>query len=304
MSRPLRIEFAGALYHVTSRGDRREAIYRSDDDRQLHLGVIGHALARFAAQAWAYCLMGNHYHLVVQTSQPNLSRLMRQINGVYTQAFNRRHGLVGHLFQGRFKAILVDGDAYLLTLCRYVERNPVAAGLVRHAGDWPWSSYRAHVGAAAAPAWLNTDALYAQLLGRSACSSADRRTAARRYADQVDDAEAKAAAGAEHGDAGLWPSTLRQQIFMGSDEFVQRMQQQMAAGQLQQTDIPRAQRRKPTEERHHLKAGLGPGGERNSAILHAHREQGMTMTAIARELGLSVARVSRLIAREEAKGKT
>ena len=139
MSRPLRLEFPDAVYHVTSRGDRREPIYRDDADRIDCLAVIAQAMERFDAQVLAYCLMGNHYHLVVHTRAANLSRLMRHVNGVYTQRFNRRHCLVGHLFQGRFKAILVDRDAYLLALCRYVERNPVAAGLVRHAGEWPWS---------------------------------------------------------------------------------------------------------------------------------------------------------------------
>jgi len=108
MSRPLRIEFHGALYHVTSRGDRREPIYRDDEDRRIYLDVLAQAMDRFDAKVSAYCLMGNHYHLVVQTGQPNLSRLMRHLNGVYTQRFNQRHGLVGHLFQGRFKAILVE----------------------------------------------------------------------------------------------------------------------------------------------------------------------------------------------------
>ena len=114
MSRPLRIEFPGAVYHVTSRGDRREPIYRDDNDRLAQLDVIAHAMDRFDAQLLAHCLMGNHYHLVPHTRQANLSRLMRHVNGVYTQAFNRRHGLVGHLLQGRFKSILVDRDAYLL----------------------------------------------------------------------------------------------------------------------------------------------------------------------------------------------
>ena len=120
MSRPLRIEFPGATYHVTSRGDRREPIYRDDADRQCQLDVLAEALARFDADVLAYCLMGNHFHLVVQTHAGQLSRLMRQLNGVYTQAFNRRHGLVGHLFQGRFKAVLVDSDSYLVAvpLCR------------------------------------------------------------------------------------------------------------------------------------------------------------------------------------------
>lgn len=107
---------------------------------------------------------------------------MRHVNGVYTQRFNRRHGLVGHLFQGRFKASLVDRDAYLLALCRDVERNPVAAGLVSTTGDWPWSSHRAHVLQAPTPAWLDSDGLHGHLLGRQA----DRRAAAVRYAEMVD----------------------------------------------------------------------------------------------------------------------
>ena len=114
MARPLRIEFSGAIYHVTSRGDRREVIFEDDVDRRSFLEVVSQALRRFDAVALAYCLMDNHYHFVIHTRRANLSRLMRQINGVYTQAYNRRHHKVGHLFQGRFKGILVDRDAYLL----------------------------------------------------------------------------------------------------------------------------------------------------------------------------------------------
>ncbi|MHB1246055.1 MAG: transposase, partial [Sulfuriferula sp.] len=142
MTRPLRIEFPGALYHVTSRGDRREPIFEDDADRQAFMGIVALALDRFDACALAFCLMGNHYHLVLHTRQPNLSALMRQINGVYTQAYNRRHAKVGHLFQGRFKAILVDRDAYLLEVCRYVDLNPVRAAMVADPAQWPWSSYR------------------------------------------------------------------------------------------------------------------------------------------------------------------
>ena len=124
MSRPLRVEIPGATYHITSRGDRREDIYRDDADRHAHLDVLAQTTERFDAQALAYCLMGNHYHLVLHTRQSNLSRLMRHLNGVFTQRFNRRHGLVGHLFQGRFKAILVDRDAYLLTLAATSSATP------------------------------------------------------------------------------------------------------------------------------------------------------------------------------------
>ena len=127
MARPLRVEFPGAVYHLTARGDRRESIFIDDADRVALLGVVGDATERFAASMLAYCLMGNHYHFVVQTHRANLSQLMRQINGVYTQGFNRRHAKVGHVFQGRFKALVVDRDAYLLEVCRYVELNPVRA---------------------------------------------------------------------------------------------------------------------------------------------------------------------------------
>ena len=118
MARPLRIEFPGAVYHVTARGDRREPIFVDDDERHALLEVVALALSRVDAEALSYCLMGNHYHFVLHTRQGNLSLLMRHTNGVYTQAFNRRHKKVGHLFQGRFKAILVDRDAYLLEVCR------------------------------------------------------------------------------------------------------------------------------------------------------------------------------------------
>jgi len=135
MSRPLRIEFPGAIYHVTSRGDRREPIFEDDSDRAALLGVLEEGMQRFDAQVLAYYLMGNHYHSVLHTRRANLSRLMRHLNGVYTQAYNRRHGKVGHLFQGRFKAILVDRDAYLLEVCRYVELNPVRSRMVAGPGD-------------------------------------------------------------------------------------------------------------------------------------------------------------------------
>ena len=137
MSRPLLLEFEGAHYHVTSRGDRREPIFEDDSDHNAWLAVFAQGLERFDATAFAYCLMGNHYHFVVQTHQPNLSRLMRQINGVYTQSYNRRHAKVGHLFQGRFKAVVVDEEAYFLEVCRYVDLNPVRARMVKQPQDWP-----------------------------------------------------------------------------------------------------------------------------------------------------------------------
>ena len=175
MSRPLSIEFPGAIYHVTSLGDRREAIFVDDEDRRALLAVVAQAMDRFDADILAYCLMGNHYHFVLHTRQANLSRLMRHLNGVYTQDFNRRHGKVGHLFQGRFKAVLVDREAYPLAVCRYIELNPVRATMVDAPGAWPWSSNLAHVGRAEMPAWLDTAGLHGYLLGRTPSGPAARR---------------------------------------------------------------------------------------------------------------------------------
>ena len=157
MARPLRIELAGGLYHVTSRGDRREAIYLDDRDRRQWLILLGQVCERFNWACHGYCLMSNHYHMVVETIEGNLSQGMRQLNGVYTQYFNRRHRRVGHVYQGRYKAILVEKDRYLLELTRYVVLNPVRAGMVKHAGAWPWSSYRAMTGQATCPSWLQAN---------------------------------------------------------------------------------------------------------------------------------------------------
>jgi putative transposase len=157
MARPLRIELAGGLYHVTSRGDRREDIFLSDEDRDDWVELVGEVCTRFNWRCHVYCQMINHYHLVVETPEGNLARGMRHLNGVYTQSFNRRHHRVGHVFQGRYKAILVEKDAYLLELARYVVLNPVRAGMVGDAGDWRWSSYLTTVGQEPAFPWLETD---------------------------------------------------------------------------------------------------------------------------------------------------
>ncbi len=285
MARPLRIEFPGAVYHVTTRGDRREPIFVDDEDRRALLRVIAQALARFDGELLAYCLMGNHYHFVLHTRQANLSLLMRHVNGVYTQIFNRRHDKAGHLFQGRFKAILVDREAYLLEVCRYVELNPVRAKLVSKVGAWPWSSYRAHMGDADPPAWLDCAGLHGYLLRRPARSAADRSRAARLYADLVASAR----------DQPLWDTALRQQIYLGDEDFVQRMQALAEPHKAVEREIPKAQRRKNLS----LVQWLESARSREEALYRAYTEGGLSMSAIARELGLSVSRVSRLIARSD-----
>ena len=296
MSRPLRIEFPGAIYHVTSRGDRREPIYHDDADRQCQLGVLAQALSRFDASVLAYCLMGNHFHLVLQTHSGRLSQLMRHLNGVYTQAFNRRHGLSGHLFQGRFKALLVDRDSYLVRLCRYVERNPVAAALVARPADWPWSSCRAHLRLAPAPPWLAIDELHGLMLGHEPASEHDRATASGRYAGLVGVAEA--------GDADFWSAHLQGQIYLGDEGFAERMQARAAPAARQSREVPSRQRNAvrpgPASWDGWLQAH---GGGRAQTLHAAYRAGWKTMPGLAAECGLSVAHVSRLIRAVEARNQ-
>src|SRR5262245_61850059 len=138
MARPLRIEYPGALYHITTRGNARRGIFKDDRDRLLFLDILHRVSDRYHWHCHAYCLMDNHYHLVVETPDANLALGMRQLNGIYTQAYNRRHRRTGHLFQGRYKAILVEKESHLLEVCRYVVLNPVRAKAVDHLGRWKW----------------------------------------------------------------------------------------------------------------------------------------------------------------------
>ena len=130
MARPLRIEYAGALYHVTARGNAQGDIYLCDDDRLEFLSLLANGCQRHEWLCHAYCLMDNHYHLLIETQAATLSKGMKYLNGTYTQAFNRRHKRVGHVFQGRYKAVLVEKEAYLVELSRYIVLNPVRARMV------------------------------------------------------------------------------------------------------------------------------------------------------------------------------
>jgi REP-associated tyrosine transposase len=146
VARPLRIEYPGAVYHVTSRGNEKKVIFKNDQDRRMLLTLLHRINMRYHWVCHAYCLMDNHYHLVIETPEGNLSLGMRQLNGVYTQWFNQRHDRVGHLFQGRYKAILIQKETHLVEVCRYVVLNPVRADTRKRPEDWPWSSFRATVG--------------------------------------------------------------------------------------------------------------------------------------------------------------
>ena len=202
MARPLRLEYEGAVYHVTSRGNAGTAIFLNDADRARFLEVLGTVVDRFGWICHAYCLMTNHYHLLIETPQPNLSRGMQHLNGVYTQWFNRQHSRAGHLVQGRFKSIVVEKESHLLELARYVVLNPVRAKMVRSARHWRWSSYRATAGQVDPPGFLTTDWLLSQF-------ARSRGKAIRAYRDFV-----RQGKGVE-----VWENVTAG-VLMGSDAFV------------------------------------------------------------------------------------
>jgi len=155
MARPLRIQFPGAWYHVMNRGKRGENIFTDKEDYYAFIELLKDCVDMWNVRVVAYCLMGTHYHMLLQTPDANLSRCMRHIDGVYTQFFNRSHGLDGQLFRGRYKSILVDSDSYLLELLRYIHRNPMEAGMVDRLGSYPWSSHKGYLSKSEKWNWLH-----------------------------------------------------------------------------------------------------------------------------------------------------
>ena len=156
MARPLRIQYPGAYYHVTSRGNEKKIIFGEEKDRQQFLAYLESAVVRYGAKIHVWCLMGNHYHLLLETPNGNLSQIMRHINGAYTTYYNIKQKMSGHLFQGRYKAILIEADRYATELSRYIHLNPVRAEIVNAPEKYPWSSYRCYIGRSKAPTWLET----------------------------------------------------------------------------------------------------------------------------------------------------
>lgn len=205
MARPLRIQYEGAVYHITSQGNARGKVFLVNADREAFLSVLGDVVSRQGWICHAYCLMDHHYHILVETPSPNLSRGMQLLNGIYTQKFNRAHNRSGHVLEGRYKAVLVEKGPHLLELARHVVLNPVRAGVTRSARDWPWSSYRTTAGQCATPSFLTTDWVLSQFV-----RSAGRATTAyRRFVSKGREIDA-------------W-HCLQVGILLGSESFVERI---------------------------------------------------------------------------------
>lgn len=279
MSRPLRIELAGGLYHATSRGDRREDIFLDDADRLAWLEIFAKTCKRFNWVCHAWCLMDNHYHIVVETIEGNLAQGMRHLNGVYTQTFNRTHKRVGHVYQGRYKAIIVEKDSYLLELARYVVLNPVRARMVKDTVDWQWSSYAAMLGTQPAPEWLQTDWILGQF-------SLERHRAINLYIDFVR---------AGIGLPSVWEQ-LSGQVFLGSDKFLKRMQ--TTANKAAIGEIPRAQRRPAAKPLDFYQANHQ---DAKAAMIAAYATGDYTLQTIADHFGVHYATVSRAVKKGEVK---
>jgi REP element-mobilizing transposase RayT len=283
MARPLRLEYEGAVYHVTSRGNARQAIFLVDPDRELFLQVLGASVERFGWICHAYCLMTNHYHLAIETPEANLSRGMRHLNGVYTQAFNRRHMRAGHVLQGRFKGIVVEKESHLLELARYVVLNPVRARMVRSAKDWPWSSYRATAGLAEAPALLTAHWILEQLH-----RSQDRAVSL--YRQFV-----SAGRGVD-----VW-TELRGGILLGCDEFVGELKPLLADYETAR-ELPRRERHAARPSLAELFSDVRDREVRNRKIYAAVRVHEYRLQAVADYLNLSPSTISMIAARIATKG--
>ena len=282
MARPLRIEYEGAVYHITSRGNARQDIFLDDEDRLKFLDVLAEVVERYHWICHAYCLMPNHYHLLLETPLANLSQGMRQLNGVYTQAFNRRHHRTGHVLQGRYKAILVEKESHLLELARYIVLNPVRAGLVRHPRSWRWSSYRATAGDEEPPAFLTTDWILSQF-------HRERGRARREYREFVSRGKG----------VDVW-TDLRGGVILGSDGFVERLEP-LLRERAWELEIPRRERlaARPTLEE--LFAKVKSKADRDERIYQAVRVYGYTLKQVAEVVGLSYSTVS-VIAKRVAQG--
>jgi REP element-mobilizing transposase RayT len=283
MARPLRLEYPSAVYHITSRGNGRNPIFDDDRDRKGFLFTLDDVVQRYRWICHAYCLMENHYHLLIETPEANLSRGMRQLNGVYTQRFNRRHKKTGHLFEGRFKAILVEKENYLLELCRYVVLNPVRAGMIERPESWKWSSYRPTAGFQRAPNYLKIDWILGLFDSRKSLAQKKYREFVREGIGQ----------GAPRG-------KIRGQIFIGEEGFIKKFKD-LLEDKKEVKEIPRLHRvagRSSLQEIFTQRLGKGT---RDAKIYLAHVDYGYTLKEIADYLGIHYTTVSKALNRQIAK---
>ncbi len=276
MTRPLRIEISGALYIVSAQGNNNSPIFSDDQDKHLFLSILESVVEKYHWKCHAYCLMDSSYRLVIETPEANLSRGMRQLGGMYTQRYNTRHSLTGHLFQGRFSSIIVEKDLFFTKACREVMLAPVRRQIVNHPRAWHWSSYIDLLGIRQPPAFLSTDIIAA--FGENPVTARHAFTAF-------------VMAGLD--EPPLWES-ITAGVMLGSSEFIERtnlLLQSRNPG----VDMPRAQRFAVRPELSSLFEGVEDKAQRNRSMARAHIEHGYTLKEIGDHLGIHYSTVSKAL---------
>lgn len=295
MARPLRIEYPGAFYHVTSRGNEQKDVFKSHKDREKFLSYVESAVVRYGAVVHTWCLMSNHYHLLLETPWGNLSQIMRHINGAYTTYFNVKRKRAGHLFQGRYKAILVEADAYAVELSRYMHLNPVRAGMVAKPEHYQWSSYRSYIGHSTTPAWLKTDFI----LGYFGRKAPDAQNTYRRFVEDLLDSE--------------YESPLQATVastVLGRSAFVRDVAERHLGEKRAERSMPAvkvlALRPSMDDIIMQIKAELGDRAEllRNVSIYCCQKYSGAKLKDIGERFGISDAAVSQASRRLALKAET
>jgi putative transposase len=275
MARRHRIRFCGATYHVMARGNRKERIFIDDVDRRRFLKITAAGLQKFGAECYVYCLMDNHFHQVIHTPRANISRIMQHIDGLYTQYENWRHKKTGHVLEGRFTGIVIDDESYLRNAIAYVLRNPLEAGIVKDAGDWQWSSYRAVMGYARPQfetlEWLKS--LYG--------------------CDTLEEAREMLAEDVKK-ESDNYPG-MEREAAEGSHEFKRRVRRIVGAT-LYRAALPRSYRALAQPPLSEVFAGV-VRADRRQAIMRAHVVHGYLLTEIANYLGLHPTTISRIVNR-------
>jgi REP element-mobilizing transposase RayT len=279
MARRRRLQFPGAVYHVMSRGNRKLPIFDDDTDRRMFLTTLTESVRRYEVRCLAYCLMANHYHLLLDTPRGNLSMAMRHVNGVYTQNSNRRHRQTGHVFEGRFRSIVVQRESYLRRVGRYIVRNPVRAGLIAEVADWQWSSYGATAGMSNVPHWLAVDWI---TVAFDTTDVGDAQASYRRYVND--------------------PAPRKSNVNMRSPIVGDATFQAAVSGEWKQLWPDRPLARISDDRARPALSALfdqieGAGDHRDRAVSLAHETYGYSLTEIAAHLGVSRKVITRALAR-------
>ena len=277
MSRPVRIEFPGAIYHITSKGSQGQIIFRDRDDRAVFLNILDNVVSRFSWLVHSYVLMDEHFHLVVEVLEANLSKGMRQLNGVYTQHYNRRHHEDGPIFHGRFKSVLFEKNTYLLPVCRHVLLNPVRLGTPSQLNRYRWSSFRATTGATKTPSFLHTSDLLSEFSKRDKVSR-------QKFREYVED-----------GIGCDSPLQERSnQVLLGSAKFIREMQPVLQGVKIVKRGPKQARRRRSLSALFRA-VDTKARSERNELIRRAYLEYGYTLMDIGEHLGLHYTTVSKIV---------